>query len=166
MTFHTRVTWAAQRGTARGAPAMRSHPLLLAIATPLAEATVFTNSATLKTKVVEWVDNNNCCDAQIEDWDVSQITDMSGGGDAEGFDAEGFFPTDFNGDLSKWDTASVTTFERTVRVARSVAPRASAAHRFSAPHLSVQGRPQLQRRHRQMGYRESDVLQLRVQPGE
>ena len=103
---------------------MRSHPLLLAIATPLAEATVFTNSATLKTKVVEWVDNRNCCDAQIEDWDVSQITDMSGGGDAEGFDAEGFFPTDFNGDLSKWDTASVTTFERTVRVARSVAPRA------------------------------------------
>ena len=144
---------------------MRSHPLLLAIATPLAEATVFTNSATLKTKVVEWVDNRNCCDAQIEDWDVSQITDMSGGGDAEGFDAEGFFPTDFNGDLSKWDTASVTTFERTVRVARSVAPRASAAHRFSAPHLSVQHGTHFQRRHHQLGYRESDDPRLHVQRG-
>ena len=91
------------------------HPLLLAIATPLAEATVFTDSATLKTKVVEWVSNNNCCDAQIEDWDVSQITDMSGPRDTYGNALGGFFPTDFNGDISKWDTASVTTFELTVR---------------------------------------------------
>ena len=51
---------------------MRSHPLLLAIATPLAEATVFTDSATLKTKVVEWVSSNNSPDTPIEDWDVSR----------------------------------------------------------------------------------------------
>ena len=91
------------------------HPLLLAIATPLAEAIVFTDSATLKTKVVEWVSNRNCCDAQIEDWDVSQITDMSGPRDIYGNALGGFFPTDFNGDISKWDTASVMTFDLTVR---------------------------------------------------
>ena len=91
------------------------HPLLLAIATPLAEATMFTDSATLKTKVVEWVSDRNCCGAQIEDWDVSQITDMSGPRDTYGNALGGFFPTDFNGDISKWDTASVTTFDLTVR---------------------------------------------------
>ena len=144
---------------------MRSHPLLLAIATPLAEAIEFTDRATLKTKVVEWVSNNNCCDAQIEDWDVSQITDMSGPRDESGEALGGFFPTDFNGDISKWDTASVTTFDLTVRVARSVAPRAPAAHRFSVHRVPVPERQQLQRRRRQVGYRESDVLQLRVQRG-
>ena len=85
---------------------MRSHPLLLAIATPLAEAIEFTDKATLKTTVDGWVSNNNCCDAQIEDWDVSQITDMSGPRDIYGNILGGFFPGFLSGWGNRWGFAT------------------------------------------------------------
>ena len=53
----------------------------------------------------------------MPDWDVSEVTDMSGetaSGAHQGF----FGKTTFNGDISRWDTSSVTTMFRMFSVAR------------------------------------------------
>ena len=75
------------------------------------------------------------------------VTRHGGPRDTYGNALGGFFPTDFNGDISKWDTASVTTFDLTVRdspLRLARAPPLTLLARF----MPVQGRHQLQRRHR------------------
>ena len=54
----------------------------------------------------------------MPDWDVSLVTDMSGGSWSAGGDWKGFgIKTTFNGDIGRWDTSSVTNMRYMLSVA-------------------------------------------------
>ena len=137
------------------------------IAAPAEASGVFTTRENLKA-AVDNVATAEETHGPLAEWDVSRVNDMSftfrmGG--------TGFFPTNFDGDVSKWDTASVTNLYYAVSatprrgggagpVARRELRRGPrAAHRLTPPHpASVQRCDQLQRRPLEVGYHERHAI--------
>ena len=90
------------------------------IAAPAEASGVFDDVSELKAAVDD-VTTAEETHGPLAEWDVSRVNDMS-------FPrffptGTGFFPTNFDGDVSKWDTASVTHLYRSV----SATPRRGAA---------------------------------------
>ena len=132
------------------------------IAAPAEASGVFDDVSELKAAVDD-VTTAEETHGPLAEWDVSRVDEMSPASD-------GFFPSNFDGDVSKWDTASVTTFNRAVSatprrgggagpVARRELRRGRAAHRLPpARPASVPRCDQLQRRPLEVGYHERHAI--------
>ena len=162
------------RRQSRRAPAMsvlRGVMLLWTalIAAPAEASGVFDDVSELKAAVDD-VTTAEETHGPLAEWDVSRVDEMSA-------TPYKFFPSNFDGDVSKWDTARVTTFYKMVSAtprrggaagpspaARSAAPRRATppltASRRSPRPASVRRSGQLQRRPLEVGYRERHDLPL------
>ena len=69
---------------------------------------VFADRSGLVSAVAAWDANSTAAEVthgHISGWDVSRVGDMSGSF------ANGFLPSSFNGDISNWNTGSVTDLQ-------------------------------------------------------
>ena len=104
------------------------------IAAPAEASGVFDDVSELKAAVDD-VTTAEETHGPLAEWDVSRVDEMSA-------TPYKFFPSNFDGDVSKWDTARVTTFYKTV----SATPRRGAATGPSpAAHSAAPRRARLRR---------------------
>ena len=95
---------------------------------PAEASGVFTDKATLQAAVDD-VTTAEATHGPLSGWDVSRVDDMTGG-----CCWYGFFPNKFNGDVSKWDTGRVTSFDSTVSALAAAASPTLACRALGCHH--------------------------------